>query len=221
MAITVWCPHPGCGQEFDVRDAARGLHVTCPACHRTVPIGAPADPASEPPPLPAYVPPPRPVAPPPPPPVPQTRTRRRRPGGVRRALGRRRGAASRFGREEPKTRHGCVTAWLVIVILVNTFVALVGIILREEFQRRFPAEISWLIPVMTVIALANVICAVALLNWKLWGFIGMWVIAAGGVALNLYIGASLTDIASWVVGPALATVLLQLGDRKTTWSQLE
>jgi hypothetical protein len=222
MAITVWCPHPGCGQEFDVREAARGLDVPCPSCHRSVPIAAP----SEPPPLPAYVAAPQPLAPQPLAPPPETtrvrpRARRRRLPASRRAFGRRPGAPARFGRDEPKSRHGCVTVWLILVILANTSLALVCIVAREQLLARFPAEISWLIPVTTVLAIANLICAVALLNWKLWGFVGMCLVAVASMGINLYFHAPVTDIAACVVGPVVLGILLQFGDRKSTWSQLE
>ena len=214
MAITVWCPHPGCGQEFDVRDAARGLGVPCPACHRPVPIAAPA----EPPPLTDYAPPRQPLAPPP---RPATRSRRRRFGGVRRAFGGRRGASSRFGGEEPKSRHGCVTVWLVIVIATNSLGAVGAILARPLFAGRFPPEISWILPAATAIGIATVICAVGLLNWKLWGFIGMCVLTGVGMSLSLYVGQPPLLVAAGVLQPAFLYALLRMGGRKSTWSQLD
>jgi hypothetical protein len=217
MAITVWCPHPGCGQEFDVRDAARGLEVPCPACHRNVPIAAPA----EPPPLPQFLPPRQPLAPPPLPPQPGTRSRRRRFGGVRRAFGRRPRAASRFGRDEPKSRHGCVTAWLVLIIVLNALFTLAVHLLRQRFPNLVPPGESWQIPVSLALCLANIVCAVALLNWKRWGFYGICAISATAVGINLYLHASMGQIVGGVIPPLILLIVLQFGDRKTTWSQLE
>ena len=217
MAITVWCPYPGCGEEFDVRDSARGLAVPCPACHRPIPIGAP----DEPPPLPAYVAAPQPLAPPRKTARTRSRTRRRRLGGTRRAFGLRRGASARFGREEPKTRNGCVTAWLVLVIVVNSLGAIGGIMAKQALAGRFPTETSWVFPVATAFGLATVICAVALLNWKLWGFIGICVLTAAGMGLSLYLGEAPLTVAAGVLQPALLFAFLRMGDRKSTWSQLE
>lgn len=217
MAITVWCPHPGCGQEFDVRDAARGLHVPCPACHRAVPIAAPA----EPPPLPDFAPPRQPLAPPPLPPT-TTRRRRRRFGSGRGPLRRRSRSSGRFGRQEPKTRHGCVTAWLILIILANVAGVLLVFLAQHLLGGSVPVRVAWFLPTVAFMCLANVVCAAAVFNWKTWGVVGICLVYAAAIGISVVVGtATAMSVCVGLIAPIVLLIVLQFGDRRSTWSQLE
>jgi hypothetical protein len=221
MSITVWCPHPGCGVEFDVRDAARGLRVTCPACHRGVQIGLP----SEPPPLPEPAARP-PVPPPPVPPQPATQrtsSRRRRLGfASRRAPGGRRRTTGRPRRQEPKSRHGCVTAWLVLIIVANVVGALLLFVAQQQLGDSVSVHLAWFLPTIVFLSLANVVCAVAVLNWKTWGVIGICLIHAAAIGIGVVLGtASAMSVCVGLIAPVVLLIVLQFGDRRSTWSQLE
>ena len=216
MPITVWCPHPGCGVEFDVRDAARGLRITCPACHRGVQIGLP----SEPPPL------PEPAAPPPIPPQPPTQrttSHRRRSGlAARRAPGGRLRATGRPRRQEPKSRHWCVTAWLVLIILANVFGALLLFVAQQALGDSVPVHLAWFLPTIVFLCLANVVCAVAVLNWKAWGVIGICLVYAAAIGIGVVLGtATALSVCVGLIAPVVLLIVLQFGDRRSTWSQLE
>jgi hypothetical protein len=129
--------------------------------------------------------------------------------------------------DAPKDRVGCLTAWLVLMVVGNSF-ALVALPLTLP-----PAH--WVIWPTLVSAVLNVAFAIALLNWKKWGFFGALGTSLVGLGVNLYElsrldpgsgipRAAAGGVALSAAGPVLNTVilfaLLRVGE-KSGWSQLE
>jgi hypothetical protein len=73
---------------------------------------------------------------------------------------------------EAKKRHGCLTAWLVLMIVANSASALWYVLRSETIRRSLPNAPGWALPVLIVVSLFNVVCAGTLLQWKKWGFRG-------------------------------------------------
>ncbi|MDR2710768.1 MAG: hypothetical protein LBB65_05510 [Burkholderiales bacterium] len=123
----------------------------------------------------------------------------------------------------PKQRHGCVTAWLVFVIIVNALVGLVYLFASGFIVKNLPGNVSGtMIVVLGLFCIINVILAVMLLRWKkiaFWGFVGTSVVA---LAINLSIGLGIGQSLFGLVGIAILYGVLQIQkDGVTAWKNLE
>ena len=77
--------------------------------------------------------------------------------------------------EEQKQRHGCLTAWLVLMILINSVISLVFIFRGDEISQTTPGADQLTVIILTFLSAFNVVCAVAIAKWKRWGF---WTVIA-------------------------------------------
>jgi hypothetical protein len=113
-----------------------------------------------------------------------------------------------------KQRHGCLTAWLVFSIV--GYLSLIFI--PNNF---FPVPPGWYFPMLIVINLTYLVCAIALYQWKKWGF---WVYCGSSV-----VGAVVNILAGFENGPSLIGLIfplllfgvLHIGKENKGWSQLE
>jgi hypothetical protein len=69
--------------------------------------------------------------------------------------------------------------------------------------------------------LVNVLCAVALLRWKKWGFWGFVASAVAIFIVNLSIGLGPSSVLGGAVGVAVLYGVLQIGKENKGWPQLE
>jgi hypothetical protein len=120
-----------------------------------------------------------------------------------------------------KQRHGCLTAWLVLVIVINTLVALLYLFGSSAVASALPSSRSWAIPVLAVLAVANVAFAVALFLWKRWGFYGFVATSVVGFALNIALGVNVAQALFGLAGVAILYGVLQIGNENKGWPQLE
>ena len=66
-----------------------------------------------------------------------------------------------------KQRHGCVTAWLILMIVASGLTAVTYFLGAEMVSNSLPSQPSpMLIYVIGLLAIVNVICAVLLFQWK-------------------------------------------------------
>jgi hypothetical protein len=120
-----------------------------------------------------------------------------------------------------KQRHGCLTAWLVLVIVLNAIVSLVYLFGSSAVGSTLPSSRGWAIPVLAVLALVNVACAVALFLWKRWGFYGLVATSVVTFAINIALGINVLQAAFGLVGVAILYGVLQIGEANKGWPQLE
>jgi FtsH-binding integral membrane protein len=121
---------------------------------------------------------------------------------------------------DAKKRHGCLTAWLVLMIVANSASALWYVLRSETIRRSLPNALGWTLPVLIVVSLFNVVCAVALLQWKKWGFWGSCASAVVSLVVNLWLGLG-TGVAGAVVGVLLLYGVLHIGKENKGWPQLD
>ena len=121
---------------------------------------------------------------------------------------------------EPKKRHGCLTAWLVLMIIVNSLAALIYLFGRALIYQSVPNLPGWAFPVLFVGLLFNVACAIALLKWKKWGFWGFSASAVLALILNLSFGMGVSSIGG-LIGVAILYGVLHIGGENKGWPQLE
>jgi hypothetical protein len=113
---------------------------------------------------------------------------------------------------EQKQRHGCLTAYLIFAIIVNSAVALYYV-----FEGLAVFVIG---AILIIVGIFNIICFIALFKWKKWGFWGFVASAIVALCLNLYIGFGPESF----LGPIGITVLygvLQIGKENKGWPQLD
>lgn len=120
-----------------------------------------------------------------------------------------------------KQRHGCLTAWLVLMIIANSGTALVYLLGSAAIKENVPNAPAWSFPVLAVMGILNVVCSVALLQWKQWGFFGFIASALITFGINLAIGLNIVQACFGLVGVVVLYAVLQIGNENKGWPQLE
>ena len=121
---------------------------------------------------------------------------------------------------KPK-RHGCLTTFLVLMVVSNAVTALLYLTNGEVIAANFPRAFPGAFVVIAVVCLCNIAFAVALFQWKRWGFYGF---AATGVivlGVNLSIGVGVIQSLFGFAGAAILYWTLQMGKETRAWPHLE
>ncbi len=122
---------------------------------------------------------------------------------------------------EEKQRHGCLTTWLILMIIANAGVALYYLFANETIRSSFPDSPALIFPLLAVIGFFNVACAVALFKWKKWGFWGFFATSIIALIINLSIGLSVAQSFGGLLGIAILYGVLKIGKEKAAWPQLD
>jgi len=120
-----------------------------------------------------------------------------------------------------KHRHGCLTAYLALLIIANSATGLIYLVASESIRRNAPNLPEWALPVLIVGSIVNLVCGVALLKWKKWGF---WGFAASGVVIfvvNVSAGFGVGSALVGLLGVAILYGVLHIGKETKGWSQLD
>jgi hypothetical protein len=123
--------------------------------------------------------------------------------------------------DAPKQRHGCLTAWLVLMIIANGFTALGTPLMVGAIQQTIPNFPAWVVWPIALLAVLNVVFAIALFNWKKWGFFGFLGTSLAAFGLNIYAGIGIPQAVFGLVSIAILYGVLQIGGQKSGWSQLD
>ena len=121
---------------------------------------------------------------------------------------------------QEKKRHGCLTAYLVLAIIANSATALLYLFGAAAIKRTSPNIPDWAFPVLIVLVLFNLACAIALLRWKKW-VSGLVASAAVTLGVNLTIGLGLSSAVVGVLGVILLYGVLHIGKDNKGWPQLD
>lgn len=129
----------------------------------------------------------------------------------------------------PKKRHGCVTAWLIFVIVVNAFVGL-GYILLKDMLPDAMKELSQNKMELTanyfltegIVSLALVFCFVQLWQWKKMGFHGIIICTMVTATVNFMANHEWTDFIFSFTGVLIHYLVLQIKiNDQSAWSLLK
>jgi len=122
-----------------------------------------------------------------------------------------------------KQRHGCVTAWLILMIVANSLTAGLYLFAKEMVTKSLPGDVSTpLIILLGICAIGNVIFSVMLFQWKKLGFWGFVVTGVGAIIINLIIGFSIGQSLFGLAGIAILYGVLQIKQGNfTAWENLE
>lgn len=123
-----------------------------------------------------------------------------------------------------KSRHGCLTAWLLLVIIGSAATCITYYIFGNIILQSLPNTASMtMLYLLGFIGLINILAAVLLFQWKMIGFN----IFAGGslitFVVNLYLGVDVFQSILGLTGIAVLYGLLQIKGKnnRTGWEQLE
>jgi hypothetical protein len=122
---------------------------------------------------------------------------------------------------QQKQRHGCLTAILVVMIIANSASALMYLLGSGFIRQNSPNMPDWAFPVLIVGSLFNLACAIALFKWKKWGFWGLAASSAVVFFINLSIGLALGSAVLGLMGIFVLYGVLQIGQERKGWTQLE
>ena len=123
----------------------------------------------------------------------------------------------------PKQRHGCVTAWLIYMIIANALSGLIYIIAGDKVKEAMQVDLTGInIVSMALLSFANVVFAVMLLKWQKMGFWGFVITSIAGVFVNLSIGLGVSQSILGLIGIGILYAILQIPKEKVSaWSELE
>ena len=122
-----------------------------------------------------------------------------------------------------KKRHGCVTAWLILMILVNSLGALANLFAGEVISRSISGNISDLeIVLLGILGVANVFFSILLLQWKRIGFWGFILTAITAFGINMSVGMEIFQSISGLIGIVILLAILQIKrNNVSAWNNLE
>ncbi len=110
-----------------------------------------------------------------------------------------------------KQRHGCLTAWLILMIIANSIVAISYIFGGKIIAQNFPGGISnSILIILAIIGIANVVFSILLFKWMkigFWGFLATSFITLG---INLSIGISIWNSLLGLLGVIILYGVLQI-----------
>lgn len=120
-------------------------------------------------------------------------------------------------------RHGCLTAWLVLMIVANSATTVLyfftSIMVAEN---PLEAISSILLIALSILGILNVICSILLFQWKKIGFWGFVVTSIIALIINLSIDTSLTQSLLGFMGLVILYGLLQINKNGVSaWEGLE
>jgi hypothetical protein len=122
-----------------------------------------------------------------------------------------------------KQRHGCVTAWLIVMIIINSLFAIIYLFASDMITKYLPGNVSTrMIILLGIIGIGNVVFSVLLIQWKKIGFWGFIITSVAALIINLSIGLGIGQSVFGLVGIAVLYGVLQIKkDNIPAWDNLE
>ncbi|MCB0403117.1 MAG: hypothetical protein KDD41_13600 [Flavobacteriales bacterium] len=123
----------------------------------------------------------------------------------------------------PKQRHGCVTAWLILMIVANSISAVMYLLAGDMIARGLPGSVSTsTLVILGIIGGANVMFAIMLMQWKkmgFWGYAGSSIVI---LFINLSIGLGIGQSVMGLVGIGILYGILQIKKNgESAWEHLQ
>ncbi len=146
---------------------------------------------------------------------------------------------------EEKSRHGCLLAWLILIIILNSTSALfyllyilgrriiidqisqVPLTQSQILQIQSVLNIPiWVISLLVGLSIFGVVCAIALLLWRKWGFWGYLGTTVASLTISLIffsggIGTITYSVISGIAGVLILFGVLHIGKENKGWTQLK
>ena len=120
-----------------------------------------------------------------------------------------------------KKRHGCLTAYLIFMMIANTLAIVAYAGFGAAIQKANPGMPDWAMLVLPMFGVLNVVCAIGLFKLRKWGFWGFVISAAVVFFINIAIGLNILQALFGLVGIAIIYGVLQIGGENKGWTQLD
>jgi len=122
-----------------------------------------------------------------------------------------------------KQRHGCVTAWLILMIIINSLTAVLYLFAGDMIAQNLPGGISKpMMIILAILGVGNVIFSILLFKWMKIGFWGFVVTSIAALAVNLSIGLGIVQSFIGLIGIAVLYGVFQIKkDNVSAWTNLE
>jgi hypothetical protein len=123
---------------------------------------------------------------------------------------------------ENPSRHGCLTTYLVFMLLANTATCLVYLLAGDKIIANFPAARVWSPYVLGVGCLVNVVLVLALFWWQKWAFYTNCMLAVVIFFVNVFaVGVNPIGAILGLLGPVILYAVFQIGGETKGWKYLK
>jgi hypothetical protein len=124
---------------------------------------------------------------------------------------------------DAKQRHGCVTAWLIVVIIINAIAGGLAVFASDLIIEGLGGYVpAYLVYLSGACSIANVIFAILLFQWRKIGFWGFICTSLINFTINLNIGFGIYQSLIGLVGIAVLYMNLHIKKKNSsTWERLE
>jgi uncharacterized SAM-binding protein YcdF (DUF218 family) len=125
---------------------------------------------------------------------------------------------------EQKQRHWCLMAWLILIIIGNSAIALMALFSIYSVKKALqdiPSRALITFITVVVLSIFNLVCATALLKWKKWGFWGLLFSSVVAFVVSISLGNEPSRSLGGFVGIALLYGVLHIGKENKGWPQLD
>lgn len=124
---------------------------------------------------------------------------------------------------EAKQRHGCVTAWLILMIISNSLTSIFYLFMGDTVSQALPTPIPQpMMMALGIIGVVNLVFSIMLFQWKKWAF---WAFAGTSLitlGINLSMGLGFVTSILGLSGAAILYGILQIKkDGVTAWENLD
>lgn len=122
-----------------------------------------------------------------------------------------------------KQRHGCLTAWLLMIIIGNAFISLLLLVVDPKLiQQQDNTMSKEKMVLLAILGLINITFAIGLWHWKKWAFYGFALSGFLMFITNLNMGLDIVSSALGLVGVFLLFSILQMKQAEISgWENLE
>lgn len=121
----------------------------------------------------------------------------------------------------PPSRHGCLTIYLVVLMLVGAVGTVMYLFLPEVIAQSNPEIPPWARPIFAIVGIGQVTCALALWRWRKKGFYVFAAVSIPFAVWNATLTGSALTLAAGPIGVAIMWLALRTGgaDRRA-WERL-
>ena len=106
-------------------------------------------------------------------------------------------------------RGGCLTIWLVLMILAFAASAFTYLLNSAALGPAFPNAPSWAFMVLGIAGIVGVVSAIGLWMWKRWGFYGYIAVAVVALVINAILGQLVAGIVGAAIGLGILWFLIK------------
>ena len=111
-----------------------------------------------------------------------------------------------------KKRHGCVTAWFILLLIGSTF----GLLINFAVGFYYPHNI------FVLLSIGQLACIISMFNWKRAGFWGYTIICIIAGFINMSVGVEISATIGGLLSPVILYAILQIErGGSTSWDQLD